>query len=730
MLKLIWLIPTLPLLSSAFLGIFGRRWRLSEKTVSWIGCGSVLLSLLISIGAVTEFAREYWPTHHRPYLSREAGGFPHSFTWVIGGDARLSLGPEAGKTVPLVVEWSYQLDQLSAVMILVVTFVGFWIHVFSIGYMRGEGGYYRFFCYMNLFMFMMLTLVMASNFLMMFVGWEGVGLCSYLLIGFYFHWDYAIYANKKAFIVNRIGDFGFLLALLAVFSLFGTLQFTEVLELAKDNAYLPQESFGMWGLASWIALGLFIGATGKSAQLPLYVWLPDAMAGPTPVSALIHAATMVTAGVYMVTRTNVIFQKSPTMMFVVALVGVATAILAASIGFTQRDIKKVLAYSTISQLGYMFLACGVGAFTAGIFHLYTHAFFKALLFLGAGSVIIALHHEMDMERMGGLARFMPTTYRTFLAGWLAICGIPPLAGFVSKDEILWRTFSTMAIPGGRWLWLAGFVAAGMTAFYMTRLVALTFWGQPRFVIAGGSGAAHDSGHHHGGAHEVKESPPVMTVPLIVLAIGAIASGWVGWPASLGGGNWFEHWLEPIIWRGTEAGAGGALHAPSASAAEAAQAGHHDATEYLLMLASVLLAAAIMYWCATLYVRRRARVKELTAALGPLYRASANKYWVDEFYEGVFVNGLTLGLSRLSWRVDALGVDGGVNGSAWLTVLWSKISGWVDLYVVDLLVNAVGWTAKIFSAIFRRAQTGFAQNYALVITTGLFILTAVYLVLKL
>jgi NADH-quinone oxidoreductase subunit L len=727
MLKLIWLIPTLPLLSSAFLGICGRRWRLSEKTVSWIGCGSVFLSLLISIGAVAEFARTYWPTHQRPYLSRDAGGFPHSFTWVIGGPARLSLGPEAGTTVPLVVEWSYQLDQLSAVMILVVTFVGFWIHVFSIGYMRGEGGYYRFFCYMNLFTFMMLVLVMASNFLMMFVGWEGVGLCSYLLIGFYFHWDYAIYANKKAFIVNRIGDFGFLLALLAIFSLFGTLQFTEVLERAKDNAYLPQETFGMWGVASWIALGLFIGATGKSAQLPLYVWLPDAMAGPTPVSALIHAATMVTAGVYMVTRTNVIFQKSPTMMMVVAVVGAATALLAASIAFTQRDIKKVLAYSTISQLGYMFLACGVGAFSAGIFHLFTHAFFKALLFLGAGSVIIALHHEMDMERMGGLATVMPTTYRTMLAGWLAICGIPPLAGFVSKDEILWRTFTTTAIPAGRWLWAAGVITAAMTAFYMTRLMALTFWGQPRWVEAGGSGAGHDRAGHGTHAPAVTESPPVMTVPLIVLALGAIGSGWLGWPPALGGQNRFEHWLEPIIWQGGETIARSSLSPSSMGATPAAS---HEASEYILMLVSVLVAAAVIYGCATLYVRRRERVRHWAAALGPLYRASAQKFWVDEFYEGVFVNGLTLGLSRLCGRMDSRGVDGGVNGSAWLTVVWSKISGWVDLYVVDLLVNAIGWTAKIFSALFRRAQTGFAQNYALVITTGLFLFTAIYLVLKL
>ncbi len=733
MLKLIWLIPALPLLSALVLGIFGRTLKLSEKTISWIACGSVFLSLVISIGAVYEFATSYWPTHGRPYLSREAGGFPHSFTWVPGGEARLTWGPEAGTTVPLRIEWSYQLDQLSAVMILVVTFVGFWIHVFSIGYMRGDGGFYRFFAQMNLFMFMMLVLVMSSNFLMMFVGWEGVGLCSYLLIGYYFHWNYAAYASKKAFIVNRVGDFGFLLAMFAIFSLFGTLQFTEVMELAKNDAYLPQEAFGMWGLASWIALGLFIGATGKSAQIPLYVWLPDAMAGPTPVSALIHAATMVTAGVYMVTRTNVIFQKSPTMMFVVALVGVATAVWAASMGFTQTDIKKVLAYSTISQLGYMFLACGVGAFAAGIFHLYTHAFFKALMFLGAGSVIIALHHEMDMRRMGGLARFMPITYRTFLAGWLAICGIPLFSGFFSKDEILWRTFSTEVIPGGRWLWLLGFLGAGMTAFYMTRLVALTFWGEPRFVVAGGSGASHEHGAHAG--HQVRESPRVMTIPLIVLAVGATVSGFIGWPESLGGTNRFEKWLEPVIWhRAPEPGGLGFGHGPTAAAHEAlvgvgAHAEAHSAMEYVLMLASIALAAGVMYGCAILYLRRRDRLEAIVRAIRPLYVASANKYWVDEFYEGVFVRGLALGLSRFSWRVDARGVDGGVNGSAWMTVFWSKVSGWFDLYVVDFIVNAIGAMMKLFSTVFRMAQTGFAQNYALVITTGLFLLTAVYLILS-
>jgi NADH-quinone oxidoreductase subunit L len=714
-LEYIWLIPTLPFLSAIIVGLFGRRLKWSEGTIAVIACGSVFLSLVITLGAVYQFGTNYWPEHQRAYVSSEAGGFPNSFTWVPGGDAELSLGPKQGQRAELKVEWSYQLDPLSCVMIIVVTLVGFLIHVFAVGYMQGEGGYYRFFAELNLFMFMMLTLVMGSNFLMMFVGWEGVGLCSYLLIGYWFERDEAKYASMKAFIVNRIGDFGFLLAMLAVFSLFGTLQFTEVMEMAKDNAYLPPEAFGMFGLASWIALGLFIGAAGKSAQIPLYVWLPDAMAGPTPVSALIHAATMVTAGVYMVTRANVIFLKSPTMMFVVALIAALTMLLSALIAFSQNDIKKVLAYSTISQLGYMFLACGVGAFTAGIFHLFTHAFFKALLFLGAGSVIIGMHHKQDMQEMGGLSRFMPWTYRTFLVAWLAICGIPIFAGFFSKDEILWRAYSTEVIPGGKLFWALGFLGAALTAFYMTRLMALTFWGEPRFKTASAHHKPGSHGEHHEHHGPPQESPKVMTYPLIALAIGSALVGFLGVPQSLFGSNRFEHWLDPIIYQGAAEHVGGA---------EAAS--HHDPMEYVLMIASVGLAAIVMYLTYQLYIHRKERQESLVKSIQPLYVASSRKFWVDELYETVFVQWVTLGFSKLFWETDKKVVDGGVNGSAWFTVFTSKISGWTDLYVVDLLVNAVGFIIRLFSVVFRAAQTGFAQNYALVIVMALLVATAVFL----
>jgi NADH-quinone oxidoreductase subunit L len=725
-LELIWLIPALPLLSATILGVFGRPLKWSERTISWIACGSVFLSLVITLGAFFEYKTSYAP---RPYLSSEAGGFPHSFTWVPGGTAELSLGPNVGQSAELKVEWAYQVDPLSAVMMIVVTLVGFLIHVFAVGYMRGDRGFYRFFAELNLFMFMMLTLVMGSDFLMMFVGWEGVGLCSYLLIGYWFDRDEAKYASMKAFIVNRIGDFGFLLAMLAIFSLFGTLQFTQVMELAKNDAYLPQETFGMFGLASWIALGLFIGATGKSAQIPLYVWLPDAMAGPTPVSALIHAATMVTAGVYMVTRTNVIFLKSPTMMFVVAGIAALTMLLAALIAFSQNDIKKVLAYSTISQLGYMFLACGVGAFTAGIFHLFTHAFFKALLFLGAGSVIIALHHRQDMREMGGLQQYMPWTYRTFLIAWLAICGIIPFAGFVSKDEILWRAFTTEVIPGGRLFWTLGFIGAALTAFYMTRLMALTFWGHQtsdirhqtsdRKIRNPQSGNPQSAIRNPQSAGPPKESPKVMTIPLVLLAIGSAVVGFLGWPQALGGGNWFEHWLEPVIYQRPETGDRG----PAAGLPSSVFGPY---TEYALMVVSVGLAAIVMYLTYQLYIHRKQTLESLVKAIEPLYVASSRKFWVDEFYEGVFVRGLTLGFSKLFWETDKKVVDGGVNGSAWFTVFSSKISGWTDLYIVDLAVNAIGFIIRIFSVVFRAAQTGFTQNYALVIATALLVATGVYL----
>src|SRR5437588_10520033 len=569
MYKFIWLVPLLPLIGAAINGIFGRWFRFPEKLIGVIAVGSVALSFLISVAAISSYgfsSNSLWPN---PYVSTQT-----AFRWIPGGAVRQSLGPAQSPTIPIAnqqvnvtrprgsllnVEWSYQLDPLSAIFMLIVTGVGLCIFVFATGYMHGEAGFYRFFAYMGLFMFSMLVLVMGSNFVCRFVGWEGVGLCSYLLIGYYFNRDEPANASRKAFITNRIGDFGFMLAVFAIIATFGSAQFTSVIPQA---AGYPVESLGHWGLMSWIALGLMIGARGKSAQFPLHVWLPDAMAGPTPVSALIHAATMVTAGLYMLTRTNVIFQHSQTMMLVVALVGAFTAIFAATIGITQNDIKKVLAYSTVSQLGFMFLACGVGAFVIGIFHVMTHAFFKALMFLGAGSVIHGMHHEQDMRKMGNLRKYMPYTYWTFLAGWLAICGIIPFSGFWSKDEILWNAASTTHIPLGWLVWLVGTIAATCTAFYMTRLVAMTFWGKERFP--GHEHSMEHEGHaqkkehatpeHH--AHVPHESPKSMWVPLVVLAILATVGGFVGISTAFTGGKEvggrmnIVNWMNPIIWNPT------------------------------------------------------------------------------------------------------------------------------------------------------------------------------------
>src|SRR6266576_4602239 len=565
MYKYIWLVPLLPLAGAAINGIFGRWFHFPEKLIGGIAVGSVALSFLISLTAIYSYGfsgSSLWPN---PYVTTQT-----AFNWIPAGAVKQTLGQaETSTTISVAnqpvkiatprasllnIEWSYQLDPLSAVFMLIITGVGLCIFVFATGYMHGETGFYRFFAYMGLFMFSMLVLVMGSNFVMMFVGWEGVGLCSYLLIGYYFNRAEAANASRKAFITNRIGDFGFMLAVFAIIATFGSAQFTNVISQAVGY---PVETLGHWGLMSWIALGLMIGACGKSAQFPLHVWLPDAMAGPTPVSALIHAATMVTAGLYMLTRTNVIFQHSQTMMLVVALVGAFTAIFAATIGITQNDIKKVLAYSTVSQLGFMFLACGVGAFVIGIFHVMTHAFFKALMFLGAGSVINGMHHEQDMRRMGGLRKYMPYTYWTFLAGWLAICGIIPFSGFWSKDEILWRTASTNNIPVGWLLWIVGTIAATCTAFYMTRLMAMTFWGRYRGDDGKEAhGDDHAPGKHEKHPHVPHESPRSMWVPLVVLAILATVGGFVGISTAFTGGREvggrlnIVHWLNPVIWNPT------------------------------------------------------------------------------------------------------------------------------------------------------------------------------------
>jgi len=772
--KYIWLVPLLPLGGAAINGIFGRWFRFPEKLVGGIAVGSIALTFLISLTAVYSYGfsgNSLWPN---PYVTTQT-----AFTWISGGAVKQTLGyaqPGApnsatisvanqpvtvanGQGSLLNVEWSYQLDPLSAIFMLVVTGVGLCIFVFATGYMHGEPGFYRFFAYMGLFMFSMLVLVMGSNFVMMFVGWEGVGLCSYLLIGYYFNRAEAANASRKAFITNRVGDFGFILAIFGIIATFGTAQYTSVIQQAVSY---PIEPLGHWGLMSWIALGLMIGACGKSAQFPLHVWLPDAMAGPTPVSALIHAATMVTAGLYMLTRTNIIFQHSQTMMLAVAVIGAFTAIFAATIGITQNDIKKVLAYSTVSQLGFMFLACGVGAFTIGIFHVMTHAFFKALMFLGAGSVIHGMHHEQDMRRMGGLRKYMPWTYLTFMAGWLAICGIIPFSGFWSKDEILWRTASTNHIPVGWLLWIVGTIAATCTAFYMTRLMAMTFWGRYRGDDGKEAhGDDHAPGKHEKHPHVPHESPKSMWVPLVVLAILATVGGFVGISTAFTGGREvggrlnIVHWLNPVIWNPTtksfhvdeplspadEARIAATPHtselrvllsepeAKGFNLAHAAESklGSESATEWVFIIISLIVAGIGIGLGFLFYIKDTSLPDIWAARLAPLYRASYNKYWIDEIY-GWAVTRRTMDLARGVFKFDSEVVDGAVNGSAWLTRLSSKITGGTDKYFVDGLVNAIAdFVVRLMSPIVRAAQTGLTQNYALVMVVGLLLAVAFYLV---
>jgi len=670
----IWLIPLFPLAGAALMLLIGRR--LPNNAVSTICVGSVFVSFVFALGAVVQLFG--LPAEQR-VVERIL------FEWVPAGPMHTS----AGQLVSFVADWGFLLDPLSSVMVLVVTGVGFLIHFYSIGYMGHEGGYYRFFGYMNLFMFSMLTLVLANNMLLMFVGWEGVGLCSYLLIGFYFLRKSAADAGKKAFLVNRIGDAGFMLGIFLTVGTLGTIKFTEF------GPALAAGHFAV-GAPVLVAIGLllFVGATGKSAQIPLYVWLPDAMEGPTPVSALIHAATMVTAGVYMVTRHNAIYQMAPFALEVVAVIGALTAIFAATMGLLQNDIKRVLAYSTISQLGYMFLACGVGAYVAGIFHLMTHAFFKALLFLGSGSVIHALSGEQDMRKMGALWGKIPATAKTFVIGAVAIAGIPPLAGFFSKDEILGKAFEHSPL-----LWIIGFVTAGMTAFYMFRLVNMTFFGNSR--------VPHDVEHH------IQESPKTMTVPLMVLAVLSVIGGWIGWPAALGGSNRFERFLEPVISR------------PMAEHAEAA-ATHASAMEYLLMLASIAIALAGIWLARLLYLQRAELPGKIAASWPRLYKLVYNKYYVDQIYDAMFVNrakdlGTTLGAFDTN-VIDGLGVD----GAGWLTRFTSRLSIWWDTWIVDGSVNLAARMVWIVSFPVRMVQTGLVSSYALLIVIGLLIFLGYYL----
>ncbi len=700
---LLWVV-LLPAIGALINGVraFARPLTPKNKTfTNIVAIGATGISALIAAWIVFQSAGHPWQHSY--------------FEWIPTG-----LGHTGNNIADFSVDFAFRLDALSSTMLLVVTWVGFFIHVYATGYMSHETGYTRFFTYLNLFMFMMLLLVVGANYIVMFVGWEGVGLCSYLLIGFYYDKNFAADAGKKAFIVNRIGDFGFILGIFLIFNTFGTADYSKVFALASAGGI---EQYG--AIATAICLLLFVGACGKSAQVPLYVWLPDAMAGPTPVSALIHAATMVTAGVYMVVRSNVLFRLSPTAMLVVALIGVITAIFAASIGLAQNDIKKVLAYSTVSQLGYMFVAAGVGAFTAAIFHVMTHAFFKACLFLGAGSVIHGCGGEQDMRKMGGLRKYMPYTHATMLIATIAIAGIPPLAGFFSKDEILANAFGY-----SKFIWILGAIAAGFTAFYMFRLYFMTFRGEYRGAAATPHHApsdahvahadhAHDDAHGHdvhghAGPHE---SPLSMTGVLMILAALSIVGGFIGLPAALGGAHptWFQKWLEPVLLPIS----GHAYHFHEAS----------HALEYTLMIVSVAIAAFGIFLAFRFYMKRAAVPDVLEQKLGFVHRVLENKYWVDELYHATVIAG-TIALCRAMWWFDRWVVDGAVNGVRHLTVFFfGHGSNMFDRYIVDGAVNGVAWSAKSGSMMFRRVQSGLVQNYALIMGGGIVLVALVYLFMR-
>ena len=710
--NLLSLIIFAPLAGAAINWFAGRRLR-SERFIGLTACGSVAVSTVVAF-----------------YLAFKSGGaltatepvFDHLWTWIQVGSFRADFG--------------LAMDRLSGTYALFITFVGFLIHVFAVGYMHEDSGFYRFFAFLNLFMFAMLTLVLADNFLLMFVGWEGVGLCSYLLIGYYIDKKEAGDAAKKAFITNRVGDWGFVMGIMLLFFItsaagnasisFFNQPTTGVASAFQVISALPVEGFA-WqtifagGLTS-VAVLLFIGAAGKSAQIPLYVWLPDAMAGPTPVSALIHAATMVTAGVYMIVRCSAIYVHAPTAMFIVAIIGAATALFAATIGLAQNDIKKVLAYSTISQLGYMFLACGVGAFAAAIFHVITHAFFKALLFLGSGSVIHGMHHEQDMRRMGGLRKYMPITFATMLTGWLAISGIPIFAGFFSKDEILWKTWSAAGpgLPGPIWskaLWAVGALTALLTAVYMTRMMVMTFWGTERFreshsdhSVTSEAAGIHDDAHHSDhGVHEPHESPWLMTMPLIVLAVLSTVGGLIGVPyaiSSMFGGhpeNYIEHTLDPVIAKAPEttnsaeqAGEPVWLSHPPQNvdgAPALVPLGEHDGEafhspeeireERLLALLSVALALVGIASGWLIFKKR---------PLLQLPRILENKYYVDEIYDAAIINPINVGSREGLWKL-------------------------FDVGVIDGFLHSLGDAVTETGKAVRHMQAGFVRGYAAIILLG-------------
>jgi len=631
--ELIWLIPLLPLVGALINGVLGKRF--SRGLIGGIACGSVALAFVLSLGAFFQMIGT--PEEELPIVR-------DYFIWIQAGTFQASAG--------------FLLDQLSGLMILIVTGVGLLIHIYSVGYMAHEDGVYRYFSYLNLFMFSMLTLVLANNYLLMFVGWEGVGLCSYLLIGFYFHRKSATDAGKKAFIVNRVGDFGFILAVSLIFWTFGSVDYQGVFGLAASS---PIEAIGSIGPVTAACLLMLLGATGKSAQIPLYVWLPDAMEGPTPVSALIHAATMVTAGVYMVARSAALFNMAPTAMMTVAIVGATTALFAASIALVQTDIKRVLAYSTVSQLGYMFLAVGVGAYAAGVFHLMTHAFFKALLFLGAGSVIHGMGGIQDLRKMGGLRHQMPWTFRTFLVGSLALAGIPGLAGFFSKDAILWGAFSNSTL--GPLLWVAGVLAAAMTSFYTFRLIILAFFGAPRYT-------KDDVEHVH-------ESPPSMVGPLVILAVFSILAGYLGVPAVLGGGNHIEHYLEPVVGPGIAEG---------------------EHTVELLVMGGSVAAGILGLVLAYLLAARPQLPGRIAGAVPRGYRLLTHKYYVDEIYDRFIVWPVFHDSKKYLWHL-------------------------VDEGVIDGTVNGVGRSIRGLAGSLRHMQSGHVRSYAAWILAGSVIVIA-------
>jgi len=687
----IWLIPLFPAFGAVMMFFFGRK--MQKAAVNAICVGAVVVAFAFACGAAWQYTQFAHGT-----------GLPFEkvlYTWLGSGDGHLNFVKQDGTLASFHADIGFFLDPLSTIWLLFVTGVGMLIHIYSTGYMAHEGGYYRFFGYLNLFMFSMLTLVLANNYVLMFVGWEGVGLCSYLLIGFYFHRKSASDAANKAFIVNRIGDAGFLLGMFTLVWYLGSFRFIDINAAARSGHFLKGDP-----ILTAAALLLFVGACGKSAQIPLYVWLPDAMEGPTPVSALIHAATMVTAGVYMVARSNAIFVLAPTAMKTVAIIGALTAIFAASIGLVQNDIKRVLAYSTISQLGYMFLALGVGAFAAGVFHVFTHAFFKALLFLGSGSVIHALSGEQDMRNMGDLRSRIPTTFKTMFIATLAIAGIPPLAGFFSKDEILWQAWRS-ANGSFPYLWLIGFATALMTAFYMARLIFLTFYGQPRM--------SHEVEHH------IHESPKSMTGPLVVLAACSVVAGFLGVPASLGGSNGFEKFLAPVFENRAEIAS--AEPSPGPAGEE-----EHRSMEWALMALSVA-AAVVGGGLAYRYYANAGKdyPEPIAVKAPPLYTALYNKWFVDEAYDYAFTGRRKIGDVRLgvmgageasSW-FDANVIDGTVNGAGWSTRAVATLSTWWDKWIIDgLLVNGPAILARMGSYPARLFEWGLVQWYALVMVAGL------------